>query len=45
MIGKYEPVLAKACWNVFGKSYEYRRKYNDYKEMRNVGRDQMTIWE
>lgn len=34
MIGRYEPTLAKACWNVFGKSYEYRKKYNDYKARR-----------
>ena len=34
LIAKYEPVLAKACWNVFGKSYEYRAKYNDYKRDR-----------
>ena len=31
MIGRYEPVLVKACWNVFGKSYEYRARYNEYK--------------
>ncbi len=24
----------KAAWNVFGKSYEYRMKYNAYKEDR-----------
>ena len=30
-IRPYEPNLVKAAWNVFGKSYEYRRKYNDYK--------------
>lgn len=35
MIGKYEPGLAKACWNVFGKSYEYRAKYNAYKAQRD----------
>lgn len=34
MIGKYEPNLKKAAWSVFGKSYEYRRKYNEYKAMR-----------
>ena len=30
-IGKYEPNVVKAAWNIFGKSYEYRRKYNEYK--------------
>lgn len=33
-IGKYEPNLEKAAWNVFGKSYEYRQKYNEYKKKR-----------
>ncbi len=33
-IRPYEPNLVKAAWNVFGKSYEYRRKYNEYKAMR-----------
>lgn len=33
-IGKYEPNLVKAAWNVFGKSYLYRQKYNAYKNKR-----------
>ena len=33
-IGKYEPNVVKAAWNIFGKSYEYRMKYNEYKKMR-----------
>lgn len=33
-IRPFEPTLVKAAWNVFGKSYEYRKKYNEYKEMR-----------
>lgn len=33
-IGKYEPMVAKAAWNIFGKSYEYRKQYNDYKMKR-----------
>lgn len=33
-IRPYEPNLVKAAWNVFGKSYEYRRKYNEYKAKR-----------
>lgn len=34
LIRPYEPVLVKAAWNVFGKSYLYRQKYNDYKAKR-----------
>lgn len=30
----YEPNVVKAAWNIFGKSYEYRMKYNEYKQMR-----------
>lgn len=30
----YEPNVVKAAWNIFGKSYEYRMKYNDYKQRR-----------
>lgn len=29
-IQAYEPNVVKAAWNVFGKSYEYRAKYNPY---------------
>ncbi len=36
MIRPYEPNLVKAAWNIFGKSYEYRKKYNDYKELRKL---------
>ena len=36
LIEKYEPNLVKACWNVFGKSYEYRQKYNEYKAKRRA---------
>ena len=31
-IRPYEPNLVKAAWNIFGKSYQYSQKYNDYKE-------------
>ena len=34
LIRPYEPNVVKAAWNIFGKSYLYRQKYNDYKEMR-----------
>lgn len=33
-IRPYEPNVVKAAWNIFGKSYEYRQKYNAYKENR-----------
>lgn len=33
-ISPYEPNVVKAAWNIFGKSYEYRQKYNEYKEKR-----------
>lgn len=33
-IRKYEPNVVKAAWNIFGKSYEYRMKYNEYKQKR-----------
>lgn len=34
LIRPFEPNLVKAAYNVFGKSYEYRAKYNEYKERR-----------
>ena len=34
LIQPYEANVVKAAWNIFGKSYEYRRKYNEYKEYR-----------
>lgn len=33
-IGKYEPNVTKAAWNIFGKSYLYRRQYDEYKARR-----------
>ena len=33
-IRPYEPNLVKAAWNVFGDSYRYRAKYNEYKASR-----------
>ena len=27
----YEPNVVKAAWNIFGNSYVYRQKYNEYK--------------
>ena len=34
LIGKYEPNVVKAAWNIFGPSYEYRAKYVEYKAKR-----------
>lgn len=34
-IRPYEPQVVKAAWNIFGKSYEYRKKYNEYKAKRD----------
>lgn len=34
IIRLYEPNVVKAAWNIFGKSYEYRKKYNTYKAKR-----------
>lgn len=48
MIEPYEPNLVKAAWNVFGKSYLYRQKYNEYKEQRRREErqpGQMFLWE
>lgn len=33
-IRPFEPNLVKAAWNVFGESYRYRQKYNEYKKQR-----------
>lgn len=33
-IRPYEPNVVKAAWNIFGKSYLYRQKYNEYKAER-----------
>ncbi len=33
-IRPYEPNVVRAAYAIFGESYEYRRKYNEYKERR-----------
>lgn len=33
-IKPFEPVVVRAAWNIFGKSYLYRQKYNEYKANR-----------
>lgn len=48
-IRPYEPQLVKAAWAVFGKSYEYRKKYNEYKARRDaqkkLGDGQLTLFD
>jgi len=34
LIRPYEPNIVKAAWAIFGDSYRYRAKYNEYKAMR-----------
>jgi len=41
IIGKYEPNLKKAAWNIFGDSYRYRQKYIEYKAKRMEEREQV----
>lgn len=36
MIKPYEPNVVKAAWAIFGKSYEYREKYNQYKAQKDL---------
>jgi len=48
LIRPYEPNVVKAAWHIFGKSYEYRAKYNRYKEIRRREErqpGQMFLWE
>lgn len=35
-IRPFEPNVVKAAWAIFGKSYEYRKQYNEYKERRKI---------
>ena len=42
LIGKYEPNVVKAAWNIFGKSYEYRKQYNEYKKKRMIEEKQQS---
>ena len=45
-IRPYEPNVVKAAYNIFGKSYEYRAKYNSYKSERlaNEKNKKHTVW-
>ena len=35
-IKPFEPNVVKAAWNIFGRSYVYRMKYNEYKQARRA---------
>lgn len=41
-IRPYEPNVVKAAWNIFGQSYEYRMKYNEYKRMKMKQEKEMS---
>lgn len=40
MIAPYEPNIVKAAWTIFGDSYRYRQRYNEYKAKRNAEKRQ-----
>lgn len=53
-IRPYEPNVVKAAYNIFGKSYAYRKQYNDYKKKRmeedrrdqlHQNSGQLCLWE
>lgn len=47
-IWPFEPNLVEAAWNVFGDSYRYRQRYNEYKALRKrdeaVDKTQMRLF-
>lgn len=47
-IKPFEPNLVKAAWNVFGASYRYRQRYNEYKNKRQrqeKHKNQIYMWD
>jgi len=38
-IRPFEPNLVKAAWNVFGDSYRYRQRYNEYRKAQYIAKD------
>lgn len=52
-IKPFEPNVVKAAWSIFGRSYVYRMKYNEYKQARreaeklasDVIEGQMTVFD
>ncbi|MCL2775043.1 MAG: phosphoadenosine phosphosulfate reductase family protein [Oscillospiraceae bacterium] len=45
LIREYELNLVKAAWNVFGDSYRYRQKYNEYKARRRELDGQVNLFD
>jgi hypothetical protein len=49
MLERYEPKLAKAVKNIFGKSYEYTLQYREFKQFMKAKRKecegQMTLFD
>lgn len=41
-IEPYEPNIVKAAWAIFGPSYLYRQKYNEYKAMRKSAKNEVA---
>lgn len=41
LIGRYEPNVKTAAWNIFGKSYEYRQQYNQFKADKDAVRKEL----
>lgn len=41
LIGRYEPNIKVAAWNIFGKSYEYRQQYNQFKADKDAVRKEL----
>lgn len=42
IIRQYEPNVERAAWNLFGKSYEYRERYEEYKKRRMAKEKQIS---
>ncbi len=43
IIEKYEPKLYTAAVNIFGKSYEYTRKYREFVKMMNAKENEVKL--
>lgn len=41
----FEPKVYKAAWAIFGESYIFRQKYNEFKQKQNQVEGQMTLGE
>lgn len=45
IIKKYEPKMYKAVMNIFGKSYEYKKAYEEYKIKHKINIEQISIFD